>query len=66
MAAKLFLNYLVTDIENANIEKSKQWAYIQTTRQVMQGQASQRTQNKINGCENISKKETHDVSRKQI
>jgi len=66
MEAKLFLNYLVIDIENANIEKCKQWAYIQTTRQVIQGQALQRTQNKMNGCEDKSKKETHDVSRKQI
>jgi hypothetical protein len=54
MAARLFLNYLIIDIEDENIWESKQWAHIQTTRQVIQGQALQRIQNKVNSLENIS------------
>jgi hypothetical protein len=73
-AARLFLNDLITDIEDESMWKIKQWAHIQTTREVIQGQGLQRKQHKVNGCENIMvngcenimEKGTHDITRKHI
>jgi hypothetical protein len=48
------------------MRKNKQWAHIQTTREVIQGQGLQRTQRKVNGCENMRKQENHDKTTKQI